>query len=99
MSVAVITGSSGLIGSETARFLHQKGLDVVGIDNNLREYFFGADGSTEWNTKQLVQELRNFTHQAVDVRDENAIGTLFRDLGKEIVLVVHTAAQPSHDWA
>ena len=99
MSIAVITGSSGLIGSETARFLHEKGMQIVGIDNNLRQYFFGEDGSTDWNTKQLQKDLKHYTHFSFDVRDEEAIGKLFRDLGKEIVLVVHAAAQPSHDWA
>jgi CDP-paratose 2-epimerase len=99
MSVAVITGSSGLIGSETAKFLHEKGLHIVGIDNNLRRYFFGADGSTEWNTDQLKRTLGNFTHVPSDIRDQEAIFTLFNRLGHNITLVVHTAAQPSHDWA
>jgi len=99
MAVAVVTGSSGLIGSETARFLHAKGLDVVGIDNNMRRHFFGADGDTEWITTKLRRELSSFTHHAVDVRDTESVGKIFRDLGREIVLVVHAAAQPSHDWA
>lgn len=99
MAIAVITGSSGLIGSETARFLHNQGLDVVGIDNNMRGYFFGADGSTEWNTRQLQQDLKNYQHFSLDIRDETAIGNLFRTLARDIALVVHAAAQPSHDWA
>ena len=99
MSIAVITGSSGLIGSETARFLHEKGLQIVGIDNNMRGYFFGEDGSTDWNTRQLQHDLKNYEHLSLDVRDDAAIGKLFRERGKEIVLVVHAAAQPSHDWA
>src|SRR5436190_13813880 len=99
MSVAVITGSAGLIGSETARFLHAKGMDIVGIDNNMREYFFGADASTRWNTSKLQEDIRNFSHNSVDVRDERAIDSLFAEHGKAISLVVNTAAQPSHDWA
>jgi CDP-paratose 2-epimerase len=99
MSVAVITGSSGLIGSETAKFFHEKGLDVVGIDNNMRAYFFGQEASTEWNTAELKKTLRNFTHHAADVRDADAVERIFAPLGKNISLVVHTAAQPSHDWA
>jgi CDP-paratose 2-epimerase len=99
MSVAVITGSSGLIGSETAKFLHEKGMEIVGIDNNMRKYFFGEDGSTDWNTAQLEQTLPNFTHFPVDVRDPEAIDRIFGERGKNISLVVHTAAQPSHDWA
>ena len=99
MSVAVITGSAGLIGSETVRFLHAKGMDIVGIDNNMREYFFGADASTRWNTTRLQEDLRNFRHYPIDVRDERAVNSLFAERGNAISLVVHTAAQPSHDWA
>jgi CDP-paratose 2-epimerase len=99
MSVAVVTGSSGLIGSETAKFLHEKGLDVVGIDNNFRKYFFGPDGSTEWNTAELRQSLKRFTHFPIDVRDQGAVDKVFSELNKDISLVIHTAAQPSHDWA
>ena len=99
MSVAIITGSGGLIGSETARFLHEQGMDIVGIDNNMREYFFGADASTNWNTVQLQQSLKNYTHHSIDIRDSEAINKLFSEHGGAIDLVVHTAAQPSHDWA
>lgn len=99
MPVAIVTGSGGLIGSETVRFLHEKGMDVVGIDNDMRAYFFGPDGSTEWNTNRLAAELPRYVHRKLDVRDEAAIGRLFEHYGKDIALVVHTAAQPSHDWA
>jgi CDP-paratose 2-epimerase len=100
MSVAIVTGSSGLIGSETVKFLITKGMDVVGIDNNLREYFFGSDGSTRWNTENLKQTLgKNFQHENCDIRDQAAIEKIFQRLGKSIELVVHAAAQPSHDWA
>ncbi len=99
MSVAIITGSGGLIGSETARFLHEQGMEVAGIDNNLREYFFGPDGSTHWNTVQLQNDLKNYTHHSIDIRDEQSVNQLFSEKGGEIDLVVHTAAQPSHDWA
>jgi CDP-paratose 2-epimerase len=99
MSVAIVTGSSGLIGSETVKFLHEKGLHVVGIDNNMREYFFGRDGSTEWNTRLLKETLKNFTHVPADIRDQDEISNIFSRFGPDISLVVHTAAQPSHDWA
>jgi CDP-paratose 2-epimerase len=99
MSIAIITGSSGLIGSETAKLFHERGFDVVGIDNNLREYFFGADGSTAQNTKRLLHTLGRFTHHSFDVRDRDEIFKLFQYYGKAISVVVHTAAQPSHDWA
>jgi CDP-paratose 2-epimerase len=88
-----------LIGSETVRFLHAKGLDVVGLDNDMRRYFFGDDASTAWNTRQLTRELARFEHVPVDIRDREAVMKLFERYGKDIVTVVHTAAQPSHDWA
>ena len=99
MSVAIVTGSSGLIGSETARFLDAQGMEVVGIDNDMRRYFFGDDASTDWNTQLLLSTLQHFEHHPIDVRDEDAIGKIFRRFGSNISLVVHTAAQPSHDWA
>ena len=99
MAVAIVTGSSGLIGSETAKFLHEKGLEIVGIDNDMRSYFFGEEASTNWNTLELQRNLKNFTHQPVDIRDRDSINRIFGDLGKEVSLVVHAAAQPSHDWA
>jgi CDP-paratose 2-epimerase len=99
MSIAIVTGSSGLIGSETARFLHDQGMQVVGIDNNMREYFFGKDASTLWNTDLLKGSLRNFTHFAADIRDRDGLEKIFRDRGDAISLIVHTAGQPSHDWA
>jgi CDP-paratose 2-epimerase len=99
MSVAVITGSSGLIGSETAQFFHEKGLEIIGIDNNMRRYFFGEEGCTEWVTRKLKRELRCFTHLSIDIRDQESIFRIFRKFRKNISVVVHTAAQPSHDWA
>lgn len=99
MSVAVVTGSSGLIGSETARFLHEKGMDVLGIDNNMRRYFFGEDGSVEWNTRSLERRLDRFQHHSLDIRDREGIDRLFQRFGSDVALVVHCAAQPSHDWA
>jgi CDP-paratose 2-epimerase len=99
MSVAIVTGSSGLIGSESVRFLASKGFDVVGIDNNLRAYFFGADGDTTWNRQRLQRDVARFEHIAADIRDSGAMNDVFRRFGKDIGVVVHTAAQPSHDWA
>ena len=99
MSVAIVTGSSGLIGSETAKFLDRQGLEVVGIDNDMRRYFFGEDASTDWNTRQLQGTLKNFNHYPADVRDADAVGKIFERYAPHVSLVVHTAAQPSHDWA
>jgi len=98
-SVAIVTGSSGLIGSETVKFLAKQGLDVVGIDNNMRSYFFGQDGSTDWNAQSLSKKFRNYTHLNIDIRDKDKIFDLFRKYSKDIAMVVHCAAQPSHDWA
>lgn len=99
MAIALITGSSGLIGSEAARFFHHAGLDVVGIDNDMRKYFFGPDSSTEWSAAKLRESLKNFKHHTLDIRDNEGIQRLFRECGRDIAVVVHTAAQPSHDWA
>lgn len=99
MAVAIITGSSGLIGSETAKYFHEQGLDVVGIDNNLRRYFFGEDGSVDANTRRLQETLTRFEHVPIDVRDTVSVNDVFARYGKSISVVVHAAAQPSHDWA
>ncbi len=99
MSVIIITGSSGLIGSETARYFHELGFDIVGIDNNLRQYFFGSDGSTLWQKEKLESELSNFTHYPIDIRDTDGINQIFARLSSGIIAVIHAAAQPSHDWA
>ncbi len=99
MSVAVVTGSAGLIGSETCKKLHAEGLEVVGIDNDLRSWFFGPGASTTGTRQQLQASLKQYRHQELDIRDWAAVDNLFSSLGKEIAIVVHTAAQPSHDWA
>ena len=99
MSVAIVTGSAGLIGSETCRHFAAKGLDIVGIDNDMRKYFFGAESSTEWMRRQLSAQLPNYQHRQIDIRDRDSVFQLFAEYGSEIKLIVHTAAQPSHDWA
>jgi CDP-paratose 2-epimerase len=100
MSVAVITGSAGLIGSEAARHFAGKGLDVVGIDNDMRSRFFGPEASTLWQRERLARELGpRYRHLEIDIRDTTAIEDVFRRQGAHVSLVVHTAAQPSHDWA
>jgi CDP-paratose 2-epimerase len=100
MSVAVITGSAGLIGSEASTVFAGMGLDVVGIDNDMRKAFFGDEASTDWNRRRLEEQLgQRYRHLMLDIRAEDAINRLFCDLGTAIKLVVHTAAQPSHDWA
>ena len=99
MAVALITGSGGLIGSESARFCRSQGLDVVGVDNDMRAYFFGSGASTAWNVARLGRSIAGYKHFAVDIRDFAAIEKVFGQYGPDIALVVHTAAQPSHDWA
>ena len=99
MSVAIVTGSAGLIGSEAVRHFAVKGLDVVGIDNDMRSQFFGAEASTTWMRKEMEAGVRGYRHVDCDIRDAAAVERLFKDLGSSIACIVHTAAQPSHDWA
>jgi CDP-paratose 2-epimerase len=100
VSVVLVTGSAGLIGSETVSYFCDRGFDVVGIDNNFRQRFFGADASTEWNRDSLQARYpKSYTHDNADIRDQSAIDVIFAKYGKSITLVVHAAAQPSHDWA
>jgi CDP-paratose 2-epimerase len=99
MSVVLITGASGLIGSEAALFFADKGFGILGVDNDMRRYFFGDDGSTAWRRKMLERDIRGYRHVEADVRDEAAMERLFTAHGRSIALVIHAAAQPSHDWA
>jgi CDP-paratose 2-epimerase len=99
MSLAIVTGSAGLIGSETCRRLSAEGFDVVGLDNDMRAEFFGAAASTRPTREKLAKELPTYRHHALDIRDAAGVDALFRELGPAVQLIVHTAAQPSHDWA
>ncbi len=99
MTVAIVTGAAGLIGSESVRHFAARGLDVIGIDNDMRSVFFGKEASTAWMKDRLVAEVPGYTHLDLDIRDQGAIDALFAKHGASISLVVHTAAQPSHDWA
>ena len=100
MSVVIITGSAGLIGSEASLYFGNLGLDVVGIDNDMRSVFFGQEASTAWNVERLQQNLgERYRHHNLDIRDRKAIDDLFRCYGDATKLIIHTAAQPSHDWA
>ncbi len=98
--LAIVTGSGGLIGSESVRYFVEQGFDVVGIDNDMRAYFFGPSASTAPNTERLTAELGSAFHPLrLDIRDRDAIAGVFSKHSRRIALVVHTAAQPSHDWA
>ena len=100
MSVVVVTGSAGLIGSESVAYFAERGHEIVGIDNDFRARFFGPDASTEWNRRSLEARFpKQYTHVDADIRDAGAMGDLFGRFGKRIALVIHAAAQPSHDWA
>jgi CDP-paratose 2-epimerase len=99
MSVAIISGSAGLVGSETVAYFAAKGMDVVGIDNGMRKEFFGEEASTAWMRDRLKREIRSYTHHDVDIRNQQEISRIFQHYGNDIELIVHTAAQPSHDWA
>jgi CDP-paratose 2-epimerase len=95
---ALVTGSSGLIGSESVSYLCSNGYEVIGIDNNLREFFFGKEASTHWNTARLSKLYsNNFKALNIDIRDYNKLETVFKDI--PFGLIIHAAAQPSHDWA
>ncbi|BAY92055.1 MULTISPECIES: NAD-dependent epimerase/dehydratase family protein [unclassified Tolypothrix] len=100
MKIVLVTGSAGLIGSESVRFFCDRGFTVVGIDNNMRQVFFGKDASTEWNRDCLLQDYGDrYIHHNIDIRNHEAISQIFHTYGQDISLIIHTAAQPSHDWA
>lgn len=100
---AIVTGSSGLIGSAAVKFLIEKGYRVIGIDNNMREYFFGPSASTKENKRRLEEKYKeNFESHSIDIRNSREINELFENqkaFQVDVDMIVHTAAQPSHDWA
>lgn len=93
----LITGSAGLIGSEAVRFFADKGFKIIGVDNDARKYFFGPTASTAWNKRKLKKEIKNYSHFDVDIRNKKKIEDIFKN--NKFDLIIHTAAQPSHDWA
>ena len=98
MSVVIITGSSGLVGSESVDFFCNKGFDVIGIDNNLRKTFFGKEASTIWVKNKLIKKYKNFKNYNIDIRNINSLEKIFKNFKKNISLIIHCAAQPSHDY-
>lgn len=99
MKIVIITGSSGLIGSEAVAFFSKKFDKVIGIDNNFRQRLFGEEASTLWMKHKLLEETPNYTHVHADIRNYARIEEIFQEYSTDIKLVIHTAAQPSHDWA
>ncbi|HEY2615346.1 MAG TPA: NAD-dependent epimerase/dehydratase family protein, partial [Chthoniobacterales bacterium] len=99
MATMIVTGSAGLIGSETVKHFAGEGWRVLGIDNDMRSRFFGAEASTKKTRDHLIRDVRSYEHHDLDIRDAKAVLDLFRQHRNDIAAVVHTAAQPSHDWA
>ncbi len=99
MRIALITGSAGLVGSEAVRFLADKFDIIVGIDNDARKFFFGAESSTAWQAQLLCDTIPNYRHFWIDIRDKNELNKIFQEFNTDIKLIIHAAAQPSHDWA
>src|SRR3954453_12144767 len=99
MKTAIVTGAAGLIGSESVRFLCDRGFRVIGIDNDMRRYFFGEGASTHWMVERLIAAYPNFHNKNFETHHLEALSKLFEEHSSGIALVLHTAAQPSHDWA
>ncbi|MGA8551859.1 MAG: NAD-dependent epimerase/dehydratase family protein, partial [Stellaceae bacterium] len=99
MSVVLVTGSAGLIGAESVRFFAAQGFDIVGIDNDMRRVFFGNEASTAWSRQRLEIEVKAYRHVDGDIRDAALMDKVFARYGDDVAAVIHTAAQPSHDWA
>jgi len=100
MARVLVTGSAGLIGSEAVRFFAKKGFDIIGVDNDLRASFFGPEASTKWNRDLLKEKHgQQYQHSDVDIRSRETIENIFREYSSDLELIIHTAAQPSHDWA
>jgi CDP-paratose 2-epimerase len=97
--VVLVTGSSGLIGSASVEHFAAAGYDVIGVDNDMRAAFFGADASTAWVRDRLEREVPRYRHVPADIRDPDAMRAVFERYGRDIGLIIHAAAQPSHDWA
>lgn len=99
MKIAIITGSGGLVGVESVKYFSKDFDLIVGIDNDSRGYFFGKEGSVAKNINHLVNEVKNYEHYPIDIRDRERVGRLFDKYNKDIKLIINAAAQPSHDWS
>jgi CDP-paratose 2-epimerase len=99
VAVAIVTGSGGLVGSDAVRHLSEAGWDVVGIENDMRGRFFGPEASTARTTEELTESCPGFRSLELDIRDAEGVDRVFAEHAGRIELVVHAAAQPSHDWA
>ena len=99
MKIALITGSCGLVGSESSLFFSKKGFKILGLDNNYRKIFFRKDGDISWMRNKLKKELKNYQHYNTDIRNFANLKKIFQKFKKNISVIIHAAAQPSHDWA
>src|SRR5438132_11713765 len=99
MRSVIVTGSAGLIGSETVKRFAHDGLRVIGIDNDMRAQFFGAEASTRKTRDDLLRNVSGYEHHSIDIRDTDRLNDLFKHNSGGISAIVHTASQPSHDWA
>lgn len=99
MKVVIITGSAGLIGSQACDFFSSKGYKIIGIDNDMRSYFFGEGSSTKESLLSLKSKINDYEHYSVDIRSYDELDVIFKKYSTDIDIVIHTAAQPSHDWA
>jgi CDP-paratose 2-epimerase len=99
MKVAIITGSAGLIGSQACDFFSERGYKIIGIDNDMRAYFFGEGSSTKDSLESLKSKINDYEHYNIDIRDYQKLNEVFSKYSSDIDIVIHTAAQPSHDWA
>jgi CDP-paratose 2-epimerase len=99
MKIVIVTGSAGLIGSQACDFFHKMGYKIIGIDNDMRSYFFGKEASTDNSRISLENSLKNYEHHCIDIRNYGEIEKIFKRYNTDIEVVIHTAAQPSHDWA
>jgi CDP-paratose 2-epimerase len=99
MKYVLVTGSAGLIGSQSVDFFHNLGYKIIGIDNDMRSYFFGENASTQPTKNALLKKYENYIHHNQDIRNYDEMKKIFKKYGKSIELIIHTAAQPSHDWA
>ena len=99
MNIALITGSCGLVGSESSIFFAKKKFKILGIDNNSRRFFFGKDGDISWVKKNLKKNIKTYNHLNIDIRNIKSLKSVFLRYKKNIKIIIHAAAQPSHDWA
>ena len=99
MKYIIVTGSAGLIGSQAVTYFAKKGYKIIGIDNDSRKYFFGQEGSNKQNKLNLIKSAINYEHFNYDIRDYKMLESVFKQRKTKIASIIHTAAQPSHDWA